>query len=146
MSATLLTPKEWEDLLRGHSVPGGQVPALGTIMEVLEVAEASKKGRARLDETVFRAGWRTLRERTGALRTGSLFLASLDQDGLSEALFDRGQGPDAVDLWPPVATSAISPARSVRRLILRPSDTRWWGGEAYDEMEERLEEEPGRNA
>src|SRR5262245_3173504 len=145
MSATLLTPEEWEGLLRGHPVPPGQAPALGTIMEVLEAAEAAKKERGTLTQAEFRAAWNQLRQPAGPLRDGRVFLASLDQDCLTECLFDTGQGRSAVILWPAVAGTATTPARSVRRLILRPSDIRWWGADAYREMEERLGEEQGRD-
>jgi hypothetical protein len=113
-------------------------------MEVLEVAEAAGKGRGSLYLEAFRAGWRQLRGPGGALREGHVFLASLDQDCLAESLFAQGQGLSAVNLWPEVVGTATTPARSVRRLILRPSDAKWWGAEAYREMEDRLEEAEGR--
>jgi hypothetical protein len=138
MSATLLTLDEWERLLGGQVVPSGQVPALGTIMDVLELAEAAKKGRRSLDERAFRTAWKQLREAGGALRDGRLFLACLDQDCLAESLFEERQGPSAINLWAAVMGTATTPAHSVRRLILRPSDTKWWGDDAYEEMEERM--------
>jgi hypothetical protein len=58
-------------------------------MEVLEVAEAAKKGRGQLTQGEFRAGWNQLRQASGALKDGRLFLASLDQDCLTESLFDE---------------------------------------------------------
>jgi hypothetical protein len=114
-------------------------------MEVLEAAEGAKKGRGNLAHAQFRAAWNQLRQPTGPLRDGRVFLATLDQDCLTECLFDTGQGPSAVHLWSAVAGTATTPARSVRRLILRPSDTKWWGDGAYREMEERLGEEQGRD-
>src|SRR4051794_8271126 len=122
MSATLLTPDEWEALLRGHPVPKGQAPALGTIMEVLEVAETAKKERGSLSQSAFREGWNHLRGPGEALRDGRVFLASLDQNCLTESLFDQSQGAATVNLWTEVVGTSMTPARSVRRLILRPSD------------------------
>jgi hypothetical protein len=64
---------------------------------------------------------------------------------LTESLFDHEPGPVAVRLWGGVVGTSTPPARSVRRLILRPSAMKWWGDEAYTEMEATLGEEPGRN-
>jgi hypothetical protein len=120
--------------------------ALGTIMEVLEVAEVCKKGRGGLDEGTFREGWRRLRAPGGALHNGRVLLAGLDQDCLVDSLFDRGQGADAIGFWSFAVGTGTTPARTVRRLILRPSDSKWWGAEPFAEMEARFGEEPGRNA
>jgi hypothetical protein len=146
MSVTFLTLAEWEDILHGRPVPSGPLPALGTIMDLIELADRAKKGRGHFHEGAFRQGWKKCRTQDGALNDGSVCLVSLDQDCLAESLFDHCQGSCAVKLWPLISNTTTTPSRSVRRLILRPSETKWWGDAAFHEMEDGLGEECNWNA
>jgi hypothetical protein len=119
---------------------------VGTIADVLQVAERCKKGRAGMEVREFHSGWETLR-RGRLIASGTLHVLGLDQEGLLDALFDtdRSKGEAGVSLWTAVVGTETRPWRTVRRLILRPLDSRWWGDGPYEQMEAYFGEEPGRN-
>jgi hypothetical protein len=120
---------------------------LGTIVDVLQVAEECKKGEAR-DLAVFRAGWAALGEKpAGLLEDGTLQLYGLDKDCLLAALFDwdREKGEEGIVIWDQAADRTTRPWRTMRRLILRPTEQRYWDQGLYDAMEEMFGEESDRN-
>lgn len=102
---------------------------LCTVMEPVQVVDAVVKRRSHLDWLEFRTGWHAL---TGQQR---LYIAPLDIDCLNRALFERAGPNDVTGLWPPVHGQGLPPDRTVRRLILRPSDETWWEDELYGAME-----------
>ena len=134
MAIMLLTPREVERLLRrpdnAHRWLDSHV-GLCTIMDILEVAEDARKGRGRLDRVAFLEGWRVLQ--AGVIVHGGLQVAALNQDRLTDALFERDEAV-VVGLWSNAVGRELPPTRTVRRLILRPSEHTWWG-DLYQEME-----------
>ncbi len=120
---------------------------LGTIVDVLQLAEGARKGNA-LDLAVFRAGWNALGEKpAGLLEDGTLQLIGLDKDCLLAALFnwDRERGEEGVGIWDQAADRTTRPWRTLRRLILRPTTQRYWDQDLYDAMEQMFGGEPDRN-
>jgi hypothetical protein len=148
MGPHLLRLEEWRDLLlaaaererrRGEFL-------LGTIADVLQIGEGCKKGQW-LEEGAFCAGWDALRQEGGLLEDGTLLLLGLDQNALREALFDdeRGRGDEGIAIWEWITEPGTRPWRTVRRLLLRPTEERWWDQDVFDAMEEMFAEEPDRN-
>jgi hypothetical protein len=78
---------------------------------------------------------------------GILHTLDLDREALVNAAFAGSPygDDDATTLWSEVATTEIRPWRTLRRLVLRPHDNRWWGEEPYRQMEEYFGDEQGRN-
>lgn len=109
-----------------HTLEQDVLP-LCTVVEPLLVADSALKGRGRLDWFTFRDGWQAV------IDTRRLYVAPLDVDCLNRALFERSDEYIVTGLWPRVREH--TPDRSVRRLILRPSEQTWWGDELYAEME-----------
>ncbi|MBV9125738.1 MAG: hypothetical protein JO112_20505 [Planctomycetes bacterium] len=150
MEIHLLTLAEWVSLLQ-HSDEREQRRGqflLGTIVDVLQLAEGCKKGEV-LDLAAFRAGWKALGEKpAGLLADGTLQCCGLDQDGLLDALFDwdRAEGEEGIEIWDQAADRTQPPWRTLRRLILRPTEQRYWDQGVYDAMEQLFGEEPDRNA
>jgi hypothetical protein len=136
----LLDPPEVERLVRRpDDVYDWLDPHVGlcTIMDVLEVAEDARKGRGHLDRGAFLEGWGTLR--AGAIAQGGVQVAVLDQDRLTDALFERDE-TIVIGLWCDAVGRHLPPDRTVRRLVLRPSELTWWGDDLYQEMEGRYAE------
>jgi hypothetical protein len=130
-----------ENLARGEFL-------IETIVDVLEIAEGCKKGVEDLGEMEFLAAWNTLRLQPSLLDEGILQLFGLSRADLLEALFDwdRRRGEEGISIWDKASEPGTRPSRTMRRLILRPTEQRWWDSEIYDAMEEMLGEEPDRNA
>jgi hypothetical protein len=151
MNPHLLLLAEWSTLLQDadeRERRRGQF-LLGTVVDVLQIGEGCKKGQEAFDVATFRAGWEALRETPGGLlEDGTLQLYGLDRSCLLAALFDwdREEGEQGICLWSPAADRRTRPWRSMRRLILRPTEERFWDQDVYDAMEQMFGEEPDRNA
>jgi hypothetical protein len=149
MDVLLLKLVDWHALLHDPNERErrrGQF-LMGTIVDVLQVAEGCKKGDA-VALSAFRAGWEALNEVPGGLlQDGTLQLCALDKDCLLDALFDwdRTLGEEGISLWAPAADPTTRPWRTMRRLILRPTEQRYWDQDLYDVMEQMFGEEPDRN-
>jgi hypothetical protein len=78
---------------------------------------------------------------------GVLQVFNLGREDLLEALFDwdRRQGVEGISIWAQVSEPGTRPSRSMRRLILRPTEPRWLDEDIYEQMERMLGEEPNRN-
>lgn len=138
MHIKLLTSSDIERIVRVPRMTWKQLDGdlgLCTIMEVLETGERARKGKGIMDTYTFLRGWRTLRAADGALDRGDLQIAVLDQNCLMDDLFEQDEAGLIVGLWPLADGKGISPDRTVRRLILRPSERKWWGEEPYVQME-----------
>jgi hypothetical protein len=126
MDVQLLTLREWHALLHDadeRQLRRGQF-LMGTIVDVLQLAEGCKKGEA-VALSALRAGWEALNEApSGLLQDGTLQLYGLDKDCLLDALFDwdRTRGEEGISLWGPAADPTTRPWRTMRRLILRPTE------------------------
>jgi len=107
----------------------GNTLLLCTIVESLQIAEQVRKGRSRMHWRAFLRGWESSRE------TPNLYVAPLDADCLERALFERADMYTVVGLWSGIGSRTLPIERTMRRLILRPSEQTWWGDELYDEME-----------
>lgn len=136
MQTKLLSPTDIEHLVQHpHMLEQEESLPLCTVMEPLLAADSVLKGRARLDWLTFQDGWQAM------IGSGRLHVAPLDADCLDRALFERSDAYVVTDLWPGVQGRNLSPDRTVRRLILRPSEQTWWDDELYAEMEAWYEEE-----
>jgi hypothetical protein len=148
MGPHLLSPAEWLNLLlaAGERERRRGEFLLGTIADVLQICEGCKKGRA-IQEGAFRAGWDALRQERGLLEDGTLLLLGLNQNALLEALFDydREQGDEGIVIWERITEPGTRPWRTMRRLMLRPTEERWWDQDVFDAMEQLFGEEPDRN-
>jgi len=102
------------------------------VVELLELCEAVKKNKTKLELNQFRSGMQTLLD--GSISRGEIITVNLDQSCLTNSLFDRDE-ENVIDLWLPAANNLIAPSHSIRRLLLRPSDQTWWDGEIYAEAE-----------
>jgi hypothetical protein len=149
MNPTLVTLAEWCAILlhpEERERRRGQF-LLGTIVDVLQVAEGCKKGESG-GLAAFRAGWAALWESPdGLLEKGMLQLYGLDKDCLLAALFDwdRDKGDEGIEIWDQAADHTTRPWRTMRRLILRPTEQRYWDQDLYDAMEGHFGKEPDRN-
>jgi len=145
MEIRLLTQSDVERIINDPVAGCSQFDSrlrLCTIMEVLETAERSRKGRGRMDTREFLRGWQSLRDDGGALARGDIQIATLDLDCLIDSLFERNEATVVVSLWSAAYAKDLPPERTVRRLILRPSERKWWGGEPFMEMESWYSEGP----
>jgi hypothetical protein len=147
MDVHLLSLAEWIAILQDadeRERRRGQF-LLGTIMDILQIAEGCKKGSG-IEEDAFRAGWEAMRERAGLLEDGTVQLLGLDREELLDALFDhdRRHGEEGVSIWALVQRET-RPWRTMRRLMLRPTEQRWWDQDTFDAMEEMFGEEPERH-
>lgn len=104
------------------------------IVELLDLCEAVRKGRRKLELNQFRAGLRALQD--GPVSRGEIVILSLTQECLIDSLFEREE-ENVIDLWQPAAdrNQCPSPVHTIRRLLLRPSDQTWWDGEVYAEAD-----------
>jgi hypothetical protein len=139
ITTRLLTTTDLERQLLGPGgsadmTQSGPIEEMGIcpIVELLELCELIKKGKVNSNLASFRLGIQALRE--GPVRRGEVIIVTLDQQRLADALFERDEHI-VTGLWPLAANRQISPARSVRRLLLRPSDQTWWNGDIYAEAE-----------
>ena len=135
----LLTITDLERQLLGPAGPtdttrSGPIEEMGIcpIMELLELCELLKKGKLNSNLNSFRLGVQALQD--GPVSLGEVIIVTLDQQCLADALFERDEHV-VTDLWPLAANCRISPACSVRRLLLRPSDRTWWDGDIFAEAE-----------
>ncbi len=119
---------------------------MGTIADVLQLAEECKKSGNPMDLSAFAHRHHTLC-RSRVVTAGILHTLDLDQAAIVDAAFSKfDYGEDeSMKLWPEIATTAIRPWRTLRRLVLRPHDNRWWGTDPYDQMEAYFGEEQGRD-
>ena len=101
----------------------------------LETAENARKGKGAMDRSAFLRGWHILCKEGGALTRTDIIVEVLNQDCLMENLFERNEAHVVTGLWSKAVGIDIPPDRTVRRLILRPSERKWWGEEPYLEME-----------
>jgi hypothetical protein len=149
MRIKLLTSSDVKQIvhnpLTAHQQLDGDI-GLCTIIEVLETAEKARKGKGTMDIPAFLQGWHILREEGGALACGDVQVAVLDQYCLMEDLFQRNEAHVVTGLWPQAVGIDLPPDRTIRRLILRPSERKWWGEEPYSEMESWYEEVPQSDA
>ena len=102
------------------------------IVELLALCESVKKGRTKEDLALFRVRMRAFHDRF--VESGEIIMVDLDQSRLAESLFEWDDHI-VVGLWPPAANPKVSPAHSIRRLLLRPSNQTWWNGEIFAEAE-----------
>jgi len=106
--------------------------AVCSIADLLDVCEAYKKGKLDISREDLHKNFEAFN--TGPVKEGFVFIADLDQDKLSSALFDI-DNEVVVDLWGEAADRNISPRRSIRYLTLRiTDDSVWWSDEVYREM------------
>ena len=68
---------------------------------------------------------------------GQIFVAGLDGERLSEALFE--QLTEGVELWETAASRKLSPRDSITYLALRVTPDTWWSEEIFDEMYNKFE-------
>ena len=130
MKIVLLSRSDVERIIKGsYGQWQDDTLLLCTIVEPLQIAEQVRKGRTRMRRPDFLNGWKTAR------KTPTLDVAPLDADCLERALFERTDTYIAVGLWSGVGSHALPIERTMRRLILRPSEQTWWDDELYDEME-----------
>lgn len=118
----------------------GSDMGLCTIMDLLELAEKSRKGRGVMSIDAFTYGWNELCRDNGALARGDIQIGVLDQSCLEDSLFEYDHVSDVPDLWSRIAMRDLPPDWAVRFLILRPSERSWWGTEPFLEMEARYSE------
>ena len=154
MGAHVLTLGEWRSILldegerarRRDNYARGEF-LIGTIVDVLEIAEGCKKGIEDVGEREFLTAWRAIHQPPSLMDEGVLQLLGLAREDLLEALFDwdRQRGEEGISIWARVSEPGIRPSRSMRRLILRPTEQRWLDEEIYEQMEQMLGEEPDRN-
>jgi hypothetical protein len=149
MNPCLLTLADWRALLQSpdeRERRRGEF-LLGTIVDVLQIAERCKKGQEDFNGVGFRTGWDALGENAGLFEDGTVQMYGLDQACLLAALFDwdREQGDQGITLWQEAADRSTRPWRTMRRLILRPTEERYWDQGLYDAMEQLFGEEPDRN-
>jgi len=64
--------------------------------------------------------------------SGQIFVAGLDRERLSEALFE--ESTEGVELWETAASSELPPRHSINLLALRVTPNTWWSEEVFDEM------------
>lgn len=102
-----------------------------TVVEPLLLADGVYKGRTKLDWAHFRAGWEAI------VVAKRLPIVGLDEACLQRALFERPE--DAlhmvIGIWAPANDASLGPDRTVRRLILRPSEETWWDDDCFEAME-----------
>jgi hypothetical protein len=127
LNTHLLTRADIEQQLLRPDRFTGQDIGICPVVELIELCELLKKGKIKLRRDSFRAGMQ-------AIQDTATFIVALDQACLADALFDRDEYIIA-GLWPPAANRNVSPAHSVRRLLLRPSDQTWWDDDIYAEAE-----------
>lgn len=142
------TESDWNQFLASPDawVGDDSTAFVGTIADVLQRAEACKKGQAALDLVTFQLRFEALLQ--GRLcADGILHILNLDPESFMDAAFDVefAEGEAGVRLWPEIANKDIRPWRTLRRLVLRPLEHRWWGEEPYRQMEEYFGEEAGRH-
>src|SRR5437588_4807095 len=119
MNPHLLTLGEWRALLQHadeRERRRGQF-LLGTIVDVLQIAEGCKKEQEAFDGAGFRAGWEALGEKpAGLLEDGTLQLHGLDLTCLLAALFDwdREEAERGISLWDQAADRSTRPWRTMR--------------------------------
>ncbi len=129
MHTTLLSTADLERLLHRRSLPEREGLFLCTVMEPLQIADTILKDRSCLNWSEFLSEYRS------AEVSERLHIAPLDADCLHRALFEHSESYDVIGLWSAVCERGLPPDRTVRRLILRPSEETWWEDELYDAME-----------
>lgn len=119
---------------------------IGTIADVLQLAEECKKGAGPMGLGAFEQSHDALC-RGRIVTQGILHTLELDRESILDAAFSGSlyEDEEGITLWSEVATKDLRPWRTLRRLVLRPHEYRWWGVDPYNMMEEQFGEEPGRN-
>jgi len=133
MKIRLLTKDELRECMFASDAPqevGPLETKLCTISDLFDLAELVRKSKDGKLPGEFKAATREL------LRMGDVCIESLDADRLHRNMFDDcyGRRPG---LWPPARDPSVSIGKTLRRLILRISDTSWWDDEVYEEMDQR---------
>jgi len=110
-----------------------------SVADLLFITEAYKKGSIKpkagvVLESTFN------KFQAGPMRSGQIFVAGLDSERLSEALFE--ELTEGVELWETAASRELPPRDSITLIALRVTPTTWWSEEVFDEMckEIRLKE------
>jgi len=107
-----------------------------SIADFVDLCELQKKGRLNLSLAQLLERLELFAE--NSTLDGMVFVADLDRETLSKALFVE-RNPSK--LWLSAATREIPPLHSVRRLTLRDSEWEFWGENVYMEMEEFFSEQ-----
>jgi len=97
--------------------------------DLLFITEAYKKGTLKLrgtPESTFE------KFQAGPDASGQIFVAGLDRERLSEAMFE--ELTEGVELWKSAASSELSPQYSITLLALRVTANTWWPEEVFEEM------------
>lgn len=132
LRSLLLSKSQVEDILE-HGVDGSAYESISimTIVEPLLILEDVKKKGKPCNASSFRTKWETL------IRSSLVHVVGLDQDALLRGLFDNEEGHKVdLQLWGEVTDCTIPPDRTIRRIILRPSDMNWWEYDLYQVMED----------
>lgn len=120
----------------GSADPGSE-KAIGIcpVTELLELCESIKKREP--------ASLVSFRQNVDGIQDGIIkcesFLAAiipLNQQRLSDSLFERDDQLRVNNLWAPGSDREIRCMHSVRRLLLRPTEQTWWDPYVYDLAEE----------
>lgn len=107
-----------------------------SIADFVDLCELQKKGISNLSLTLLLERFELFVEHL--ILDGMVFIADLDRETLSKALFVE-RNPS--ELWASAATREIPPLHSVRRLTLKDSEWEFWGENVYIEMEEFFSEQ-----
>ncbi len=107
-----------------------------SIADFIDLCELQKKGRINLSLTQLLERLELFAK--NSTLDGIVFVADLDQETLSKALFVE-RNPSK--LWLSAATREIPPLHSIRRLTLKDSEWEFWGENVYTEMEEFFSEQ-----
>ena len=97
--------------------------------DLLFITEAYKKGTLKpraTPESTFE------KFQQGPVASGKIFVADLDKERLSEAMFEKLI--EGVELWETAATSELPPRDSITLLALRVTSNTWWPEAVFDEM------------
>ena len=138
MLTRFFTPQEVTDYFERNNLNSDllndEMMAICSIADLLDICEAYKKDNLDIRYLELQERFETFnRELVDA---GKVFIADLDQDNLSKALFERDDYT-TIDLWYKAANRNISPKRSIRYLTLRITDEAiWWSENVYQEMED----------
>lgn len=68
----------------------------------------------------------------GPGKSGQIFVADLDRERLTEAMFDDLN--EGMELWETAASDKLSPRDSVTLLALRVTSNAWWSEGVFDKM------------
>jgi len=100
-----------------------------SVADLLFITEDYKKGKLRPRATL-ESTFEKFQE--GPEESGKIFIAGLDRERLSEAMFEKLV--EGVELWETVASSKLPPQDSITYLALKVTPNTWWPEEIFDEM------------